>query len=68
MVKGRGAWFLNRDNITLTDLHNSNTDVGKAIICSAPRRWIDLDLTSHVTVLIQCRVNVGPELCALDQF
>ena len=58
MVKGRDGWFLNIDKIKLTDLHNQNPDVGKFMFCSAPRRWIDLDLTSYVTVSIQCRVRV----------
>ena len=52
-----------------TNLHNSNPDEGQARFSSVPRRLIDPGLTLHdtlhVTVSIQCRANVGPELCAL---
>ena len=49
---------------TPTNLHNLNPDVGQARFRLVPRRWIDPDpdLTLHVTVSIQCRANVVPEL------
>ena len=64
MVKGRGGRFLTEKPAalpiiytTLTNLHNSNPDVGQARFSSVPRRWINPDLTLHVTV----------QMCALDQ-